>query len=143
MSIIFFYFLQYGVIISLEEIRNKYFGFSLELVRRERLNRAENPCNPDVNYKFTKCIKQSVSQTAKPWAGSSYKLQFTFDKTCFASSGDHRLSLLTTGSPLNTCTASMNAGGISMHDNDQWVAVANHFPEMLEALACYDYYLDS
>ena len=57
-------------IISLEEIGNKYFGFSLELVRRERLNRAENPCNPDVNYKFTRCIKQSVSDTIGcklPW----------------------------------------------------------------------------
>ena len=57
-------------IISLEEIGNKYFGFSLELVRRERLNRAENPCNPDVNYKFTRCIKQKVSDTIGcklPW----------------------------------------------------------------------------
>ena len=57
-------------IISLEEIGKKYFGFSLELVRRERLNRAENPCNPDVNYKFTRCIKQSISDTLGcklPW----------------------------------------------------------------------------
>ena len=48
-------------IISSKEIGKKYFGFFLELVRREQLNRAESPCNPDPGYKFNTCIKQSLS----------------------------------------------------------------------------------
>ena len=48
-------------ILSSEEIGTKYLGLSLELVRQERLNRAKNPCNPDVDYKFSACVKQSLS----------------------------------------------------------------------------------
>ena len=57
-------------ILSFEDIGNQFLGFTLELVRRERLNRAENPCNPDIGYKFSRCIKQSVSDAIGcklPW----------------------------------------------------------------------------
>ena len=57
-------------ILSFEDIGNQFLGFTLELVRRERLNRAESPCNPDIGYKFSRCIKQSVSDTIGcklPW----------------------------------------------------------------------------
>ena len=57
-------------ILSSEEIGTKYLGLSLKLVRQERLNRAENPCNPEVGYKFSTCIKQSLSDTIGcklPW----------------------------------------------------------------------------
>ena len=48
-------------IISFKEIGKEYFTFFLELVRRERLNKAESPCNPDPGYNFNGCIKQSLS----------------------------------------------------------------------------------
>ena len=57
-------------ILSVQAIGHQYLSFTLELVRRERLNRAENPCNPDIGYKFSQCIKQSVSDTIGcklPW----------------------------------------------------------------------------
>ena len=56
--------------ISPQQIGNKLSSFFLELVRRERLNRAENRCNPDADYKFTRCIKQSfidVIGCKLPW----------------------------------------------------------------------------
>ena len=56
--------------LSFEDTGNQFLGFTLELVRRERLNRAENPCNPDIGYKFNQCIKQSVSDAIGcklPW----------------------------------------------------------------------------
>ena len=56
--------------LSLKVTGNQFLVFTLELVRRERLNRAENPCNPDLGYKFSQCIKQSVSDTIGcklPW----------------------------------------------------------------------------
>ena len=56
--------------LSIEVTGNQFVLFTLELVRRERLNRAENPCNPDIGYKFSRCIKQSVSDTIGcklPW----------------------------------------------------------------------------
>ena len=66
-------------IISLKEIGRKYFGFFLELVRRERLNRAESPCNPNPGYKFNSCIKQSLSDSIGcklPWDKLSKGSQF-------------------------------------------------------------------
>ena len=57
-------------ILSVQDIGHQYLAFTLELVRRERLNRAENPCNPDIGYKFSRCIKQSISDTIGcklPW----------------------------------------------------------------------------
>ena len=56
--------------LSFEDIGHQYLAFTLELVRRERLNRPENPCNPDLGYKFSRCIKQSVSDAIEcklPW----------------------------------------------------------------------------
>ena len=56
--------------LSFEDIGHQYLAFTLELVRRERLNRPENPCNPDIGYKFSQCIKQRVSDAIGcklPW----------------------------------------------------------------------------
>ena len=42
----------------------------LRAVRQERLNRAEQPCNPDPGYSFSSCIKSSVSAKVgcrQPW----------------------------------------------------------------------------
>ena len=47
--------------LSVDDIGNQYLRFTFELIRRERLNRPESPCNPDIGYKFNQCIKQSVS----------------------------------------------------------------------------------
>ena len=73
-------------IISSKEIGKKYFGFFLELVRREQLNRAESPCNPDPDYTFNGCIKQSLSDIIGcklPWdklsKGSQFRILKHFD----------------------------------------------------------------
>ena len=56
--------------LSVDDIGNQYLRFTFELIRRERLNRPESPCNPDIGYKFSQCIKQSVSDAIGcklPW----------------------------------------------------------------------------
>ena len=42
----------------------------LRAVRQERLNRVEQPCNPEPGYSFSSCIKSSVSTKVgcrQPW----------------------------------------------------------------------------
>lgn len=47
-----------------------YHYLYLEPVRHEKMNRPEQPCNPDKGYKFNSCVKERVSSVVGcrlPW----------------------------------------------------------------------------
>ena len=57
--------------VNLQERNGSYLSIALEQVQREKLNEVDvSKCNPNPDYKFTACIKQSLARTVNcslPW----------------------------------------------------------------------------